>query len=220
MKELSPDEYRRSIRSILESAERMSEVVDSLLLLARADSGQALLRRDRVELGDLVLQTIENLEPLAARQGVALVVGEVEDLAVQGDALWLNQVVTNLLGNGIKYTPRGGTVTLDLRRTSPSEEGSGVCAELAVRDTGIGIPAQHLERIFDRFYRVDSGRARTAGGSGLGLSITRWAVEAHGGRIEVESREGEGSTFRVRLPLALEPDEEPAREEVAGAGVG
>lgn len=195
MGELTPDEYRRSIRSILESSERMSEVVDSLLLLARADSGQALLRHERVDLGDLVLQAMEKLEPLAARGGVSLAVGEIEDLAVDGDALWLNQVVTNLLSNGIKYTGPGGIVTLDLREADGR-------AELTVADTGIGIPAEHLSRIFDRFYRVDSGRARSAGGAGLGLSITRWAVEAHGGEISVESQEGVGSVFRVRLPLA------------------
>jgi heavy metal sensor kinase len=199
----SPEEYRTTLGSILESAERMSGIVDSLLLLARADSGQALLRREPVELGDLVLQTIETLEPVAARERIALVVEDVEDLTVEGDPLWLSQVLTNLVGNGIKYTPEGGQVTLSLSRRDGR-------AELTVRDTGIGIPAEHLPRIFDRFYRVDSGRARAAGGAGLGLSITRWAVEAHDGKIEAESREGEGSLFRVRLPLAGALPAEPA----------
>jgi heavy metal sensor kinase len=193
--ELSPEEYRKSIRSILESAERMSEVVESLLLLARADSGQNLIRQEPVELGDIVLQAVENIEPLAARDRISLMVVDVDELVVAGDPLWLNQVVTNLLSNGIKYTPAGGEVTVALRR-------DGDQAELEVRDTGIGIPPEHVARIFDRFYRVDHGRARAAGGAGLGLSITRWAVEAHGGEISVESRPGEGSCFRVRLPLA------------------
>jgi len=196
--ELQPDEYRRSIRSILESSERMSEIVDSLLLLARADSGLNLIQRETVELGEVILQAVETVEPLAQRNGVSLLVDEVEDLAVAGDALWLNQVVVNLLSNGAKYTPSGGTVTVALRHVGDS-------AEVSVRDTGIGIPAEHLPRIFDRFYRVDHGRARAAGGAGLGLSITRWAVEAHGGEVTVESVPGEGSTFRVRLPLHAAP---------------
>lgn len=213
MGELAPDEYRRCICSILESSERMSEVVESLLLLARADSGQALLRNEKVELGDLVLRAIESLEPLAARSRVALAVAEVEDVVVDGDPLWLNQVATNLLSNGIKYTGAGGAVTLELRRVDGQ-------AELTVSDTGIGIPREHLERIFDRFYRVDSGRARSAGGAGLGLSITRWAVEAHGGEISVESREGEGSVFRVRLPLAGDVPEVETSGSLAAAGNG
>jgi two-component system, OmpR family, sensor kinase len=194
MGELSPEEYRRAIRSILESSERMSEVVESLLLLARADSGQNLVRGEPVELGSVLLEAVESLETLARRQEVALEVAEVEDLTVPGDTLWLTQVITNLVSNGIKYTPAGGRVTVSLREA----EGR---AELAVHDTGIGIPEEHLPRIFDRFYRVDHGRARAAGGTGLGLSITRWAVEAHGGEISVESHAGRGSTFRVLLPL-------------------
>src|SRR5262249_53154890 len=116
MEDLSPDEYRRTLTSILESAERMSEVVDSLLLLARGDSGQALIRPDPVALGDLALAAMENLEVLARRRGVTLAVGEVEDLVGPGDSLWLNQVLVNLLSNGIKYTDPGGTVTLALSR--------------------------------------------------------------------------------------------------------
>jgi heavy metal sensor kinase len=195
MGERSGEDYRRSINSILESAERMSGIVESLLLLARADSGLDLIRRERVELGELLLGCIEKLEPIARRGGVELVVEDVEEAEVVGDALWLNQVAANLIGNGIKYTPAGGKVAISLRR-------NGARAELVCADTGIGIPSDHLPHIFDRFYRVDQGRARAAGGTGLGLSITRWAVEAHQGEILVESREGEGTLFRVLLPLA------------------
>lgn len=197
MQDLTPDDYRRVIRSVLESAERMSEVVESLLLLARADSGQHLIQREPVELGELVLRAVESLESLAEREQVALLVDEVEDLTVEGDSLWLTQIVTNLLNNGLKYTPAGGRVSVSLRR-------EGDQAVLSVRDTGVGIPAEHLPRIFDRFYRVDHGRVRAAGGAGLGLSITRWAVEQHGGEIDVDSRAGEGSVFQVRLPLPAE----------------
>ncbi len=193
MEEQDAAAYRRSLGSILESAERMSEIVDSLLLLARTDAGVELIRKEPVELPGLVLVAMESLEPLAARHGVRLDLAEVEDATVAGDALWLNQVVTNLLSNGIKYTPEGGCVTLSLRKHESK-------AILEVRDTGIGIPAEHLPHIFDRFYRVDKGRARAAGGTGLGLSITRWAVEAHEGAISCESRPGKGSTFRVEFP--------------------
>jgi heavy metal sensor kinase len=203
--EMSPAEYRKSLGSILESAERMSEIVESLLLLARADSGQNLVRTDPVDLAHLLLEAVERLEMLASRGKIRVEVEEVDDLTVLGDALWLNQVLTNLIGNGIKYTPPGGSVTVALRQRENR-------AEVEVRDTGIGIAPEHLARIYDRFYRVDSGRARAAGGTGLGLSITRWAVEAHGGEIQVESVAGEGSTFRVLLPLAPASEDEDATQ--------
>jgi heavy metal sensor kinase len=211
MGELSSDEYRKTLGSILESSERMSEIVESLLLLARADSGQDLIRQEPVDLGELLLAAAETLEFASRDHKVELVVGEVEELTVCGDPLWLNQIATNLLGNGIKYTPEGGRVTFSLVR-------EGKEAVLTVSDTGIGIPTEHLPHIFDRFYRVDEGRARAAGGTGLGLSITRWAVEAHGGTIAVESQPEQGTTFRVRLPLLggspCEPAPDPAEERV------
>jgi two-component system OmpR family sensor kinase len=197
--ELQPDESRRALRNILDSAERMSSIVESLLLLSRADSGQSLIKREPVALAEAVMEAYEQSEPVAARHGVSLVVGEIDDVVVEGDALWLNQVITNLLTNGAKYTPEGGSVTVSLR----GEENEAV---LRVRDTGIGIPQEHLPHIFDRFYRVDSGRARAAGGVGLGLSITRWAVEEHGGTISVSSEADQGSEFVVRLPLAGESE--------------
>jgi signal transduction histidine kinase len=178
----------------LDSAERMSGIVESLLLLSRADSGQSLIKREPVALAEALLAAYEQSEPVAQRHGVMLLVEDVEELFVEGDALWLNQIITNLLTNGAKYTGEGGTVTVSLKR----EEDEAV---LRVRDTGIGIPPEHLPHIFDRFYRVDSGRARAAGGVGLGLSITRWAVEEHGGTIGVTSEAGVGSEFSVRLPL-------------------
>jgi two-component system, OmpR family, sensor kinase len=195
MSDLSTQEYRTAIGSMLESAERMSHVVESLLLLSRADAGQNLLQQGRVGLGGLVLQVVESVETMAARSQVSVELGEVEDLEVLGDGLWLGQILSNLITNGIKYTLPGGRVTVDLMQ-------KGSEALLTVRDSGIGIPSEHLPHIFDRFYRVDEGRARSVGGAGLGLSITRWAVEAHGGAIEVQSVPGQGSAFQVRLPLS------------------
>lgn len=206
MGELPPEEYRATLRSILESAERMSEVVESLLLLSRADAGQALFRKEPVELASLAMAAVDAIEPLARERRIELRIGEMEDLTVEGDSLWLSQVITNLLSNGVKYTPHGGSVTIEVR-TAENE------AAICVQDTGIGIPAEHLPHIFDRFYRVDEGRARSdagdgvnPGGTGLGLSITRWAVEQQGGSISVESEPGKGSAFRVLLPLGSSED--------------
>ena len=201
MKQQSPAEYRATIGSILDSAERMSNIVDSLLLLARADAGATLIQREPVDLGEVTLAVFENLEATAHRHGVTLMIEELDDLTVGGDRLWLSQILTNLIGNAIKYTPGGGTVTIALR----PDDGHAV---LTVRDTGIGIAEEHLPRIFDRFYRVDHGRARTAGGAGLGLSITHWAVQELGGSIGVESRLGEGSCFRARFPLLADASDE------------
>lgn len=200
MGELPPEEYRKILRSILESAERMSEVVESLLLLSKADAGQALIRRELVDLGDLLLRAVDSMEPLARDGDIELRVGDIADLEIEGDPLWLNQVATNLINNGIKYTPAGGSVSVSLRE----QDGQ---AEICVRDTGVGISEEHLPYIFERFYRVDEGRARSQGlgkkpgGTGLGLSITRWAIEQHGGTISVSSHPGEGSEFRVLLPI-------------------
>jgi signal transduction histidine kinase len=220
MEELSPAEYRRVLRSIVEEVERMSAVVENLLTLARADADRVRLRRERVALDELLIAVYEQTERAARAKGVALELEAIEDLAVTGDRLWLQQLLTNLVTNAVKYTPAGGEVRLALVREAgsphdprPGTESSadtpvaarGAPSEwavLAVADTGIGIPEEHQPHIFDRFYRVDAGRSRDSGGAGLGLSIARWIAEAHGGTIALTSRAGHGSTFTVRLPLA------------------
>ncbi len=206
MGERDPEEYRRTLRSIVDDVERMSAIVENLLLLARADADQIQIKRERVSLHELALNVYEQLEPLAHRRAVALDLGEMVEVEVQGDTLWLGQIATNLVNNAIKYTPEGGTVTLTVKLASTdSAPGNGSIpnaaeARLSVSDTGPGIPAEHLPRIFDRFYRVDSGRSRDAGGVGLGLNIARWAAEAQAGRIEVESEVGVGTTFTLFMP--------------------
>jgi len=193
MADMSPEGYRQSLTSVLESAERMSEIVESLLLLARADAGQQLLRRETVDLAELTLETVDRLTGMAERHGVRVEMVESGEAMTEGDPLWIGQIASNLISNAVKYTPREGRVEVRVR---PSDG----WAELMVRDTGIGIAADDLPHIFDRFYRVDKGRARATGGTGLGLSITRWATEAHGGEIAVQSTPGEGSVFTVRFP--------------------
>jgi heavy metal sensor kinase len=196
--DLTQAEYRRALRSIVEEVERVSAVVENLLTLARADADQVRLRRERVALHELLMTAYEQMERVARAKGVTLDLEEIDDLTVEGDPLWLQQLVTNLVNNAVKYTPAGGEVRLSLVR-------EGTLSGLRVTDTGIGIPEEHQPHVFDRFYRVDPGRSRDSGGSGLGLSIARWIAEAHGGTISLRSQVGHGSTFTVHLPLEAPP---------------
>jgi heavy metal sensor kinase len=196
MGELTLPEYRRTLTSIVEETERMSAVVDNLLTLARADADQVKMKRERVPLHEGVMSVFEALEGPARRKGVTLDLEQIEEVWCEGDSLWLQQVVTNLVANAVKYTAAGGRVSIDLAAND-----GWAC--LTVRDTGIGIPDEHLPHIFDRFYRVDSDRSRDSGGTGLGLAIVRWVIEAHAGTVAAASEPGRGSTFTVRLPAEL-----------------
>ena len=171
----------------------MRRMVDELLILARFDAGQIVMARDPVELGPLLRGCVEKLTPQAQAAEVALELDVPERLLVTGDADRLAQVFTNLLDNALAHTPAGGTVTLAAR---PADEGRAV--EVTVTDTGEGIPAEVLPRIFERFYQVDKSRRHS--GAGLGLAIAKEIVEAHGGSITAESVVGLGSRFTVRLP--------------------
>jgi len=180
-----------SLDAIQVESERMTRMVGDLLLLAQADAGLPI-RRERVELDTLMLQVYRQVRPLA--EGIEMVIGAEDQAAILGDPDRIKQLLLNLVDNAIKYTPKGGKVTLGLQRV----EG---WAQLSVADTGVGIPAQDLSHIFERFYRVDKARSRAAGGTGLGLSIVEWIVEAHSGKIDVQSEMGKGTTFIVWLPL-------------------
>ena len=181
-----------SLDAIQVESERMTRMVGDLLLLAQADAGQ-LIRRERVELDTLMLQVYRQVRPLA--EGIELVIGAEDQAAILGDPDRIKQLLLNLVDNAIKYTPKGGKVTLGLQRVEN-------WAQLSVADTGIGIPAQDLPHVFERFYRVDKARSRAAGGAGLGLSIVQWIVQVHSGKIDVRSEMGKGTTFIVWLPLA------------------
>jgi two-component system, OmpR family, sensor kinase len=188
--DLDGGERHDRLRTIAREANRMGRLVADLLALARADEGQPLVRR-RLALDTLLLEVYEQARLLATE--VRLVVGALEQVEVDGDPDRLKQLVLNLVDNALRYTPAGGRVTLGLVRRDD-------WAVVSVADTGPGIPAEHQARIFDRFYRIDQPRSRNTGGSGLGLAICRWIAEAHGGRIEVASQLGAGSTFAVFLP--------------------
>jgi two-component system, OmpR family, sensor kinase len=205
-RERSPEEYRESLETALKASQRMKAVVEGLLTLARADARELEIRRDRVDLGKIVEETVSLLGPLAIERKVTLT-ASVESVEILGDPDRLREVVTNLVTNAIRYNRDGGKVEVTLS-AKPDE------AVLSVADTGIGIPEKDQPHVFERFYRVDKARSREAGGprpaeasgfgreggNGLGLSIAKWVVEAHGGHLSFTSRENEGTTFSVRLP--------------------
>jgi two-component system OmpR family sensor kinase len=192
--ERAPAEQRATIEACLRATERMSGLVEGLLALARADSGEHRPAREEVALDELVRETTEFLRPAAEAEQVALRC-TTTPVTVRGDPRLLADVVRNLVDNGVRYNRRGGEVQVDLA----CENGHAV---LRVSDTGIGIPEEAQARLFERFYRADPARSRRHGGSGLGLAIAHGIVQAEGGSIGVESRPGAGSTFTVKLPSA------------------
>jgi signal transduction histidine kinase len=174
--------------------DRLDRLAGDLLNLARLDETEKL-RLKPLALQDLVREVKESAEPVAARVGVKLLLDVRPVPAVEGDELRLGQALHNLVDNAIKFTPPGGRVTIGVR----PERGGAV---LEVADTGVGIPAEDLPHVFDRFYRVDPARTRERGGTGLGLAIAWRIVKLHGGTIEVDSAPGKGSTFKIRLGVA------------------
>jgi signal transduction histidine kinase len=186
--------------------ERLSRLVGGLLALARADAGQAL-EREPVALDGVVREVLRALAPHA--EGRTLTLEEAASLTVLGSADHLHQVVRNLVDNALNYTPPGGRVGVRLRAADGG-------AELTVQDDGVGIRPEDLPHISERFYRAPTARGRS--GAGLGLSIVDWIVRAHGGRVDVMSAPGEGSTFRVWLPLAPAPAPAPAAPALAVEG--
>ncbi len=192
----SEEEYVGVMKSALEEIERISLLVEGLLLLARSDAGVLRLDLKPLDLMIVTEDVLDRLGPLAAAKPVSLTLGHVEPLPVSADPIHLRRLLLNLIDNAIKYTPAGGSVKVSMARADG-------WAKLSVRDTGIGIAPEDRDRVFQRFFR--SAEARSAqGGSGLGLSIVRSIVEAHQGRIELESLPGKGSTFTVCLPLPRE----------------
>ncbi|MGB6604588.1 MAG: ATP-binding protein [Steroidobacteraceae bacterium] len=191
-------ETRETLGSVLEEVDRLGEIVDGLFALSRLDAGEAPAERVRFDLGELAATTAGQMSLLAEDKRVSVSCESAGGVTVEGDRARLKQVVVNLLDNAIKYTPSGGHVRLAVRR----EAGFAV---LEVSDNGIGIPADALPHVFQRFFRVDSSRSREQGGAGLGLSIVKSICSAHGAEVDVSSSPGEGSTFRIRQPLAAGP---------------
>lgn len=191
---------REVIGSMLEEADRLTKLVDSLLLLSRADSGGTPLLREKVDLAVLTNEVCDCLLVLAEEKGQKVSVHTPQPVYAVIDRGTIAQALINLLDNAIKYTPSGGAIQVE---TTLTDKG----ARISVMDDGPGVALEHRERIYERFYRVDQGRAREVGGAGLGLSIAQWAVAANNGQITLESCEGKGSTFSIILPLSRQPSE-------------
>jgi heavy metal sensor kinase len=192
---LSAAAYREVIGSMLEEVDRLTRLVESLLTLTRGESGRIQPALEVVDLSGLAVSVVEHLRVLAEEKEQSVTIDATAEVSATCDPAILRLGLINVLDNAIKYTPHRGTIRVEVRET-PSGE-----AAIEVEDTGLGISAVHQGRIFERFYRVDQGRSRDAGGTGLGLATARWAVEVNGGRIELESEEGKGSLFRIVLPM-------------------
>lgn len=184
-----------SLASIEAEVDRLTRMVGDLLLLAQAESGRLPLARDAVELDTVLLEVFHQMRTLAGER-ISVRVAEIDQVQVTGDRDRLKQVLLNLMSNAVQYTPAGGQVSVALRKDEHE-------AQVVISDSGPGIPAQDLPHIFERFYRGEKSRKRGQGsGFGLGLSIAYWIVRSHEGRIEVQSKEGQGTQFTIHLPLA------------------
>lgn len=188
----SLEEYQEALGDSIEEVSRLSHVVDNLFTLARADAGSQEIEREEVNLSGLLQEIYEQAELMAEAKGLQISLHSNGEVSLQGDCLRLKQLFLNLVDNAIKYTAAGGNIRLVVEREEQ-------WANVAVEDDGIGIPAEALSHIFDRFYRVDKARSLDTTGGGLGLSICQWIAQAHGGKITVRSRVGCGSTFIVSL---------------------
>lgn len=191
------DEARHRFQSILEECSRLTSATSQLLTLSREDAGVNQAAREPVSLQPLIRESVESLEPLVSAKQQEIEAELNCEVLVLGDAVRLRQVFHNLIDNAIKYTPPAGKIRITLTRSDSD-------ALITVSDNGIGIDAQHLPHVFDRFYRVNKNNTAEEGGAGLGLSIVQSIVTAFGGRVDLTSTLGEGSEFRVSLPVAPE----------------
>ncbi len=190
-----PPDVRDTIGSALEETHRLAKIVESLLGISRLEAGEARVQPVRLDFAELARTTADQMKLLAEEKRISLTSDGTDPVDVEADPSRLKQVVVNLLDNAIKYTPEGGNVSISVKRRDHR-------AVLEVADSGLGISADDLPHVFERFYRADKARSRQMGGTGLGLSIVRSICLAHGGQVTVNSTEGRGSLFRVELPLA------------------
>jgi len=190
-----PPEMMEQIGSALEETQRLSKIVDNLLTISRLDAGEARMEKVRLDLAELASSTTDQMRLLAEEKFISLHCNATEKVWVQGDKARLKQVIVNLVDNAIKYTPEGGTVAVVVAADRDT-------ATLEVVDDGIGIAAEALSHVFERFYRADKARSRESGGCGLGLAIVKAICNAHTGDVKIVSSEGMGSRFIVELPNA------------------
>ncbi len=191
--ERTVEEYQQILVSILEEIERMTNIVENLLLLAKSEAGEILVDKKPVNVKEVIFELCDQLEMFGKEKNISLIYDDLEDGVIEGDRLRLRQVFTNIIVNAIKYNVVGGMVVITVKDLP-----KGVM--VTVEDTGIGIKKEEIPKIFDRFYRSDKSRKREEGGAGLGLSICKSIIEAHDGYIDVESEYGKGSKFSIWLP--------------------
>src|ERR1041385_1442151 len=188
-------EYRDIIGSMLEEVNRLTSLIDNLLTISRADSGHIQLHRTVLPVMSLAREAAGLFEILMEEKAVRIIVDGQERISIEGDPIVLQQALVNVIHNAIKYSPNAEVVAIHVAQSAGN-------LRIEVRDSGPGIPTEDQDRIFDRFYRVDKARWRESGGAGLGLSIAKWAVEAQGGTVSLQSEINKGCTFRITLPRA------------------
>jgi len=198
------------IGSALEETHRLSRIVENLLIISRLDAGEACIEKVPLDLGELVSSTADQMRLLAEEKSVSLRCDVSQDVWIEGDKARLKQVIVNLTDNAIKYTPAGGQVTIAVRATEAG-------ALLEVADTGVGISAEALPHVFERFYRTDKARSRDSGGAGLGLAIVKSICSAHNAEIRVLSTEGQGSRFIVQIANGAIGENEVMRPRILAA---
>jgi len=192
-----PEVTKRLANRMVDEAHRASSTIDDLLELSRIELGGVAVR-EALDLGLVIAESVSRCRPAAERRGITIEVEEQPPMMVLGDSRQLVSALTNLVDNAVKYSDDGKSISVWMRH-------KGSTVEVSVADQGVGIPARDLDRIFERFYRVDRGRSRVTGGTGLGLAIVRHVATNHRGDVRVESREGEGSTFTLSIPTDEEP---------------
>lgn len=203
----TPEQYREAIINAMEDIEKLSSIVRALLLLSQAESGQVVLQRAPLDLASIATDLVDQFQIPAEEKEVRLTASIEPCAPVEADHTQIERLLSNLLSNAVKYTPKGGSVRVVV---GPAREVGWT--KVSVEDTGVGIPAENLPHIFDRFYRVRNPQTNSIQGLGLGLSFVAWIVEAHGGRIDVASNPGEGTRFTVLLPAGPEQVEPPAAD--------
>lgn len=192
------DFSRKTLFNMKDEVKRMTNLVSDLLTLARSDTGHPELKMDYFDIIPSIEQLLQTTQPLALSKGLTIHLQSPASILLHGDQERVKQLLYILLDNAMKYTPKGGKINVTL---DAAEVGKHPALRIIVQDTGVGIPADEQQRIFERFYRVDKTRTRQHGGTGLGLAIAKWIVDAHHGTISVESQPDQGSTFTVTLPL-------------------
>jgi heavy metal sensor kinase len=190
------DAQQHAFASQIEEIDKVARLIDRILTLARAESGQIRLKLEPVDLGTLVASVVEQLLPIAEAHSIDMHGDYAQGVVVNGDTSWLERLLLNLLDNAFKFTKANGRVDVRVNR-------QGDTGRIDIQDTGIGLSADDAERVFERFFRADRSRSSATEGAGLGLSLVQWIAEQHHGTVTVKSRLGEGTTFTVTLPLRV-----------------